>query len=149
MRYLLDTNVLSELVRPRPDVNVTAWVEAQSPLDLSISVLSLGAVEKGIARLPAGARRTALSQWARVELPTQFVGRLFGIDADVAVAWGTLSARAAEGGRALPVMDGLLLATAQVRMLTLVTRNVADCAGRGVRVFNPWDGESYMENPLD
>lgn len=143
MRYLLDTNILSELVRPRPDARVTAWIEAQSPLDLAISVLSLGEVEKGIARLTAGTHRTELSRWTRVELPAQFVGRLLGVDAAVAVAWGTLSARAAEDGRPLPVVDGLLLATALSHELTLVTRDVADCAGRGVRVFDPWGGEWY------
>lgn len=143
MRYLLDTNILSELVKPRPDERVTAWIEAKSPLDMSISVLSLGEMEKGIARLAAGARRTALSRWARVELPTQFVGRLLGVDAAVAVAWGTLSARAADEGRPLPVVDGLLLATAQAGGLALVTRNIADFAHRGVPVVDPWSGASY------
>jgi toxin FitB len=143
VRYLLDTNILSELVRPRPDGRVTAWIEAQSPLDMAISVLSLGEVEKGIARLAAGARRTELSRWARVELPAQFVGRLLGVDAAVAVAWGALSARAAEEGRPLPVVDGLLLATALAHELTLVTRNVADCARRGVPVYDPWGSEWY------
>jgi len=141
VRFLLDTNVLSELVKRRPDVRVRRWIDAQSPLDLAISVLSLGEIEKGIARLPAGRRRATLSRWARVELPTQFTGRLFGVDAVVAVAWGALSARAVQGGRPLPVIDGLLLATAQARDLTLVTRNVSDCAGRGVPVYDPWTGE--------
>ena len=140
MRYLLDTSVLSELVKPRPDDRVSKWIDAQQPLDLCISVLSLGEVEQGIARLPAGARRAALSRWARVELPAQFIGRLFGVDAAVAVAWGALTAQARLDGRPLPVMDGLLLATAQVNALTLVTRNVADCAQRGVSVYDPWSG---------
>jgi predicted nucleic acid-binding protein len=139
VRYLLDTNVLSELVKPRPDDRVTKWIDAQQPLDLGISILSLGEVQQGIARLPAGARRAALSRWARVQLPTQFVGRLFGVDAAVAVAWGALGAQAKQDGRPLPVMDGLLLATAQVNALTLVTRNVADCAQRGVSVYDPWN----------
>ncbi|MBA4073250.1 MAG: VapC toxin family PIN domain ribonuclease [Gemmatimonas sp.] len=143
MRCLLDTNILSELVKPRPNGRVTAWIEAQSPLDLHISVLTLGEVEHGIARLTAGTRRTALSQWARVELPAQFVGRLLGVDAAVAVAWGALNARAAEEGRPLPVVDGLLLATAEAFGLTLATRNIADCAHRGVPVYDPWSGESY------
>lgn len=138
MRYLLDTNVLSELVKPRPHDRVRKWIDAQRPFDLGLSVLSLGEVEQGIARLPAGARRAALSRWARVELPAQFVGRLFGVEAAVAVAWGALSAQARQDGRPLPVMDGLLLATAQVNALTFVTRNLADCAHRGVSVYDPW-----------
>ena len=140
MRYLLDTNVLSELVKPRPDDRVSTWIDAQPPLDLGISVLSLGEVQQGIARIPAGARRAALSRWARVQLPTQFVGRLFGVDAAVAVAWGALSAQARKDGRPLSVVDGLLLATAQVHALTFVTRNLADCARRGVSLYDPWSG---------
>jgi len=143
LRYLLDTNVLSELVKRRPALSVRRWVAAQPPLDLAISVLSLGEVEKGIARLPASDRRTALSRWARTELPTQFVGRLLGVDAAVAVAWGGMSAQAADDRRPLPVLDGLLLATAQVHDLTFVTRNLSDCAGRGwppVPVYDPWTG---------
>jgi len=105
VRYLLDTSVLSELVKPRPDARVTAWIEAQSPLDLHLSVLTLGEVANRIARLTAGTRRTALSRWARAELPAQFIGRLLGVDAAVAVAWGTLSAQADEEERPLPVVD--------------------------------------------
>ena len=86
MRYLLKTNVLSELLKRRPDVRVTDWIEALPPLDLSISVFSLGEVDQGIAGLPVGARRTALFRLARVELPMQFVGRLLGVYGAVAVA---------------------------------------------------------------
>jgi predicted nucleic acid-binding protein len=142
-RYLLDTNVLSELVKPHPDQAVVAWVDARPPLDLAISVLTLGEVHKGIGRIADGHRRAALSRWARTELPTQFVGRLLVVDEKVAVAWGLLSGSATREGRPLPVVDGLLLATAQVHELTLVTRNVADCAARGVPVFDPWHGKLH------
>lgn len=140
MRYLLDTNVLSELVKRRPDRRVTQWIDAQSPLDLAISVLSLGEVEKGIARLPHGTRRLVLTRWTRRDLPTQFTGRVLDINAAVAVTWGELSGQASVHARPLPVIDGLLLATAHVYVLTLVTRNVSDCAARGVPVFDPWSG---------
>lgn len=140
MRYLLDTNVLSELVKRRPDARVSQWIEAQSPLDLAISVLTLGEIEKGIARLPRGPRRVALTRWTRRELPAQFLGRVLDIQAAVAVAWGELSAQATVDARPLPVIDGLLLATAHVHALTLVTRNVSNCAARGVPVFDPWGG---------
>jgi len=142
-RYLLDTNILSELVKPRPDQRVVAWVGAQSPLDLAISVLTLGEVHKGITRVANGHRRAALARWASVDLPAQFAGRLLAIDERVAVAWGQLSGRAARDGRTLPVIDGLLLATAHVHELTFVTRNVADCAARGVPVFDPWQGKLH------
>ena len=143
MKYLLDTNVLSELVKQRPDPRVTQWIDARSPLDLAISVLSLGEVEKGIARLPHGPRRAALTRWTRLDLPSQFLGRVLYIDAAVAVAWGELSGHAMVDARPLPVIDGLLLATAQVHALTLVTRNVRDCAARGVPVLDPWSGTAH------
>ena len=140
MRYLLDTNVISELVRPSPAASVVEWVRAQSALDLMLSVLTLGELEKGIGTLAVGARRDQLTRWARTELPTQFLGRVLSVDQEVAVAWGTLAAVAQAGGRPLPVVDGLLLATAGAHGVTLVTRNVSDCAGRGVPVLDPWTG---------
>ncbi len=138
MRYLLDTNVLSELVKPSPAGRVAAWVDAQSPLDFAVSVLSLGEIEKAIARLPEGKRRSALLLWAQRELPTQFVGRVLSVNTAAAVAWGALSASGERAGRPLPVVDGLLLGTAQAHGLTLVTRNAVDCAGRGIPVYDPW-----------
>lgn len=140
MTWLLDTNILSELVKPRPDANVEAWARARSPLDLALSVVTLGELEKGIATLPLGARRTQLSQWVHSEVPRQFFGRLLPVDAAVAVAWGQLAGIAHTTGRPLPLIDGLLLATAQVFGLTFVTRNVSDCAERGVPVYDPWTG---------
>lgn len=140
MSFLLDTNVISELVKPAPDAKVIAWTRAQSPLDLSLSVLTLGELEKGIARLPLGARRTRLTQWVRLELPQQFLARLLPVDAAVAAEWGVLTAGGTSSGRVLPVIDGLLLATAQAAGLTFATRNVADCSGRGVPVYDPWSG---------
>ena len=139
MRYLLDTNVLSEAARPEPAAAVVTWLSEQSPLELAISVLTLGEIGKGVALLNAGARRNRLEDWLRAELPRQFTGRVLAVDEAVALAWGRLSADARAEGRPLPVIDGLLLATADVHRLTLVTRNVRDCAGRGVPVHDPWD----------
>lgn len=143
MRHLLDTNVISELVRPAPAAAVVDWVRAQSALDLALSVLTLGELERGIRTLAAGSRRERLTRWANTELLAQFMGRVVAVDAQVAVMWGTLTADAQASGRPLPVVDGLLLATAGTHDLTLVTRNVSDCAGRGVPVFDPWTGTLY------
>lgn len=143
MSYLLDTNVVSELVRPAPQPEVVAWAAAQPALALYLSVLTLGELEKGIARLSAGARRTQLARWAAVEIPRQFLGRVLAADAAVAIAWGGLAAAGQGAGRPLPVVDGLLVATARVHGLTLVTRNVGDCAGHGVPVLDPWTGVTH------
>ncbi|HEX5723847.1 MAG TPA: type II toxin-antitoxin system VapC family toxin [Longimicrobiaceae bacterium] len=138
MRYLLDTNVISEGTKPAPDPGVAAWLQGQPPLDLAISVLTFGEVWKGAVLLPAGQRRTVLESWVSQVLPRQFLGRVFPVDGQVALEWGRLAAEGRTAGRELPVIDGLLLATAAVHGLTLVTRNERDCAGRGVPVFNPW-----------
>lgn len=140
MRFLLDTNVLSEAVRPEPDPGVVTWLEAQSTLDLSISVLTLGEIRKGILLLADGGKRDRLHQWLRAELTRQFTDRVLPVDEAVALAWGRLDAEGRDAGRRLPVIDGLLLATAQVHDLTLVTRNERDCSDRGVAVLNPWTG---------
>lgn len=138
MSFLLDTNVLSEPAKRAPDANVVAWLEAQSPLDMSISVLTIGELTKGAELLAEGQRRAELLTWIRTDLPRQFVGRIQPVDADVASEWGRLSAEGRARGRELPVIDGLLLATASVHGLTFVTRNAADCVDRGVAVLNPW-----------
>ncbi|MQA88763.1 MAG: PIN domain-containing protein [Gemmatimonas sp.] len=135
MRFLLDTNVLSELARQKPAARVAAWIRAQSTLDLAISALTLGEIEKGVKLLPAGRRREALEAWLSSDLPRQFSGRVLAVDT---LAWGRLSAAGRQAGRELPVVDGLLLATASVHALTLVTRNEGDCRDRGISVLNPW-----------
>ena len=138
MRYLLDTNVLSEIRKPNPDVRVVAWLRQRSVLDFAISVMSVGEVQRGVSLLAASAQRSALDRWLTADLPTQFGGRILPIDLDVAREWGRLSADGLQRGRKLPVVDGLLLATAAVHGLTLVTRNTQHCAGRGVDVVDPW-----------
>jgi len=114
------------------------WLRGQAPLDLAISVLTIGEIQKGVALLAAGKRRTLLDRWLSTELPRQFSDRVLPIDDAVARAWGRLAAAGRQHGRELPVIDGLLLATASVHGLTFVTRNEGDCADRGVPVLNPW-----------
>lgn len=141
MRYLIDTNVLSEVMRPVPDPTVLKWLASVPPLDQAISVLSLGEIEKGIQLLPGAAtKRAGLALWLQNDLPRQFSGRVLEVTEAVAVAWGQLAAVGQQNGRALPVIDGLLLATAKANGLTLATRNVSDTVGRGVPVFDPWTG---------
>jgi predicted nucleic acid-binding protein len=138
VRFLIDTNVISELLKPAPSQRVIEWLSGQQPLDVALSVVTLGEIERGATLLPAGARRKQLERWVADEIPRQFQGRILPVDEATAREWGRLSARASTSGRGLSVTDGLLLATAAVHGLTLVTRNEADCAARGVPLFNPW-----------
>ncbi len=138
MRYLLDTNVISEPFKRSPALKVVAWLEQQSPLDLCISVLTAGELTMGFGLAPAGKRRDELQQWVTQDLPRRFIGRLLPVDDVVAREWGRLSADGRARGRELPAIDGLLLATARIHSLVFVTRNERDCADRGVPLLNPW-----------
>ena len=135
MRYLLDTNVVSELRRKAPDANVVAWFRRNDPATLHISVLTLGEIVKGVESLsrrdPVAGR--SLNEWLD-GLRRHYADRLIGIDAAVAEAWGRLSAV-----RPLPVIDALLAATASAHGMTLITRNRRDIAGTGVVAISPWE----------
>jgi len=137
--FLLDTNCVSELVRPKPQPQVLDWFEVSDERLLYLSVLTLGEIRKGLTDLPQGKRRTRLETWLEVELRARFSGRLLPIDEQVADRWGHLAAQAKRNGRPLAVIDGLLAATAMHHNLTLVTRNIGDFAELQVPLLNPWE----------
>jgi len=138
MRYLLDTNVVSELVKPKPDDRVRRWIEETNESILFLSVLTLGEIRNGVQRLRSGRRRGRLESWLQVDLPSRFQDRILPIDSAIADRWGRVSAIAAAKGKPVPVIDGLLAATAIHHNLTLVTRNSSDVSGTGVPTLNPW-----------
>jgi len=138
--FLLDTNVISELVKPRPQSNVTTWVEGVDESLLYLSVLTFGEIRRGIAALPQSRRRATLEAWLDKDLRGRFEGRILSVDQEVADRWGLLTAAARSAGIVLPVSDGLLAATALEHNLTLVTRDTGQIPSMGVAVFNPWDG---------
>jgi predicted nucleic acid-binding protein len=136
--FLLDTNVVSELIRPVPDDNVVRWIEETDESILFLSVLTLGEIRQGVERLGSGRRRGRLESWLQVDLPARFQGRILLIDESITDRWGRVSAIAAAKGKPVPVIDGLLAATALHHNLTLVTRNGSDVVGTGVPTLNPW-----------
>lgn len=137
--FLLDTNCISELVRVRPEPRVMEWMDAADEGLLYLSVLTLGEIRKGLAALAQGRRRTRLETWLEVELRARFSGRVLPIDEEVADRWGLLAAQARRKGIALPVVDGLLAATALHYNLTVVSRNSSDFTSAQVPVVNPWE----------
>lgn len=138
MSFLLDTPVVSELVGKIPSAAVLKWIEGQDEGSLYLSVLTIGELEKGVARLPASARRTRLQSWVRRELVDRFGGRLLPVDARTAARWGAMTGESENRGRPLPVIDSLIAATALVHGLTVATRNVEDFTRCGATCFNPW-----------
>lgn len=138
MSYLLDTNVISELLKPRAHPRVTQWIAQQERQALHLSVLSVGEIHKGMEKpgLDA-AKRTRIKYWLDDTLPQWLEGRMLPVDLAIAERWGRLQA---EAGRTLPTIDSLLAATALHAGLTIATRNVVDFRGFvGLEIFNPWD----------
>jgi len=138
--FLLDTNSVSELVRVKPEPAVVSWFEAADEHLLYLSVLTLGEIRKGLAALAPGKKRMQLETWLEGDLRARFAGRILAVDDAVADRWGQLAARAKAQGVALPVIDGLLAATALEHNLTVVSRNADDFAATTVAVVNPWIG---------
>jgi len=140
--YLLDTNVVSEWVRPRPDSRVAAWLGEVDEDDVFLSVVTMAELRHGLERLAAGRRRERLDAWLREDLTDRFEGRVLPVDAVVADAWGVIVARRARGGRPIGAMDALVAATAEVHGLVLVTRNATDFRHAVTSVFDPWTDAS-------
>ncbi len=136
--YLIDTNCVSELIRPAPNPQVTKWFYSVSDYSLFLSVLTLGEIRRGITNLPQGKRRADLDIWIETVLKPRYAGRILPIDDAVAEQWGILSANARRIGKVLNTIDGLIAATALNNSLTVVTRNVDDFRHTNVTLFNPW-----------
>jgi len=137
--YLLDTNIPSEITRPQPEPKVEAFLLKAGKERVYLSVLSLGEIVKGIGILPEGKRRDSLQAWLEAEIRPWFGERILPVSAAVAERWGALSAQARLRGTPLPVVDGLIAATALEHGLTLVTRNSKDFVRSGVAIANPWE----------
>lgn len=142
MSYLLDTCVVSELRKPSPDPGLMEWFESVPEYLLWLSGITLGELGYGIDRLPAGRMRNDLDVWYE-ELRGSFARQTVGSTPEAFVRWGELRARQEARGRTLPLIDGLLAATAIENGLTLVTRNTADFALFGVELLNPWRAEGH------
>lgn len=136
---LIDTCVLSEIQHPRGDAGVKAKFAALPNEQIHISVITIGELAKGIARLEPGARRRGLRDWLDAVV-TAAGPRLLSVDLDAARGWGEITARAAAAGRTVPPADGLIAATALTHGLRVMTRNVADFEPTGVLTVNPWEG---------
>lgn len=138
MRYLLDTCVISEVVRPRPDARVMEWMEQCPGESAFLSVLTLGQIQKGIRRLTDTKRRNTIQRWLDNDLRTRFEDRILSVDEDVALTWGLIQSEAERRGATIPVIDGLIAATAITRNITVATRNEQDMTRTGALVVNPW-----------
>ena len=137
MSFLLDTSVVSEWMKPRPNPGVIAWLAEVDEDRVFRSVVTITELRYGIERLPPGNRTKRLQQWLEEELPLRFEGRLLNIDYPVAEACGKIVARSEALGSRMQPMDAFIAATAEVHRLVVITRNTADFRSV-VKILNPW-----------
>ena len=138
MSYILDTNVISELTRPRPDAQVALWLESVEESRLFLTAITLGEISRGICRLERGRRRTQLEGWLDEGLLLRFRGRILAYGHGAALTWGRLMAEGEVAGRTPPDRDCQIAAVALEHGFTIATRNTPDFESFGVRIHNPW-----------
>lgn len=145
MSYLLDTCILSKLrkIGKQPDIKLENWIKKHNENLYFISALTIGEIQSGISKLnlkqnEEGKKRLILEDWLLDELIPRFHNRILAIDVEVVLTWGRLFGERKQRGLIIPVVDGLIAATAIVHNLTVVTENINDFIETGARVFNPW-----------
>ena len=139
MNYLLDTCVISELIKPKPSSKLIKWLRSCQEESLFLSSLTIGEIQKGISKLPDSGKRKKFQNWLDSELTQRFDRRIIGIDFKVAQKWGEIQALTEIAGIKMPVIDSLIASIGIVYDMAVVTRNTADMKNSGVRLFNPWE----------
>ena len=138
MNYLLDTCLISELAKSKPDKKVVDWVLSEDETRFYVSVLTFGELHKGVEKLPESKKKEELRIWIEDELKNRFQNRVIGIDMRVSILWGRIQCLAEKNGKPMPAIDALIAATGIAHDLTVVTRNAADMEQSGVKLHNPW-----------
>ena len=135
---LLDTNVISEIVRVMPDSRVLMWFENQPSTKLFLSSVTMGELHRGVARLATGKKKESLQKWIDHDLNAKFEGRLIAYDPECARLWGQIMGRGDNTGKPRPILDTQIAAIALKYGLVLATRNTTDFDGLGLKRINPW-----------
>ncbi len=138
MNYLIDTNVISELIARQPSPRVVAWIDQLDPNAIYLSVITIGEIRKGIEKLPASRRKDTIKEWLQTDLLVRFEGRIVPISVETMLRWGELMGRLEHEGKPIGAIDSLIAATALQGQYILATRNGQDFQNTGVTVVNPW-----------
>jgi tRNA(fMet)-specific endonuclease VapC len=138
MNYLLDTNVISELIAKQPNQKVLDWLDNLDPSTLYLSVVTIGEIRKGIEKLPPSKRKDAIQTWLETDLLLRFQGNIVDISVDIMLSWGALTGRLENEGKPIAALDAVIAATALHGKFRLITRNDSDFQHTGVMIDNPW-----------
>ena len=138
MNYVLDTNVISELIARSPNQQVIDWLDRPDPDVVYLSVITIGELRKGIEKLVPSRRKDELTIWLEHDLLQRFAGHLIAITTEVMLVWGELTGRLEREGKPIAAIDSLIAASVLAGGYTLVTRNDADFQHAGVPIVNPW-----------
>jgi len=139
VKYLLDTCVISEMIKAKPDENVISWLEEQDENSLYLSVLTFGEIKKGIEKASNQIRKQKLRLWVEDDLKKRFEGRIIPISFSIAAEWGKMQGKSELLGKLLPTMDGLIAVSGLVSQCIVVTRNISDMEQSSAELFNPWE----------
>ncbi len=142
MKYLLDTCVISEVIKPKPSSKVLVWLKQQDEKNLYLSALTFGEIEKGIEKSADKRRKNKLRLWVEEDLKQRFEGRVLQIDIKVASKWGEMQGKSEMAGKPLPSIDGLIAITGLVNNCVVVTRNISDMQQSSVELLNPWGNKA-------
>ena len=142
MKYLLDTCVISEIIRLHPDENVMSWLQSQNEDNLYLSVLTFGEIEKGIEKTSNETRKRRLKLWVEEDLRKRFAGRIIPIDLNISVKWGAIQGAAERVGKPMSTVDGLIAISGLIHNCIIVTRNISDMEESSAELFNPWSKNS-------
>jgi toxin FitB len=138
MKYILDTNVISEAINKQPNPEVVNWLRRIDTRELYLSVVTVGEIKKGVEKLPESHRKQTIKDWFENDLLIKFNGQILSLDLPIILVWGELVGELEQKGRKLPALDSLIAATAKYYDYTLVTRNEKDFAGIDITIFNPF-----------
>jgi predicted nucleic acid-binding protein len=138
MNYVLDTNVISELIAKQPNPRVIEWLDSLDPTTLYMTVITLGEIRKGIEKLPPSKRRDDVKEWLEADLLLRFQGKILEITTEVMLVWGELTGRLENEGKPLAAIDSLIAAIVLAGNYSLITRNDSDFQHTGITIINPW-----------
>lgn len=138
MKYLLDTNVISELISKNPNEQVVEFINDLNTEDVFLSAITIGEIKSGIENVQSDAKKELLSRWLHNDLLYKFENRIISIDTETMLTWGSINHKLKKQGLALPIMDSLIGATCLSKGLTLITRNEKDFQNLAIKIVNPF-----------